>query len=214
MNILATFINNLKKYKMKFISKVAALLTLVLFSMQTNAQRIRTVSGNPEILKNENSLNVEFTYDNISVGKYSREEDYVKKKTDEYNSKDPGRGDNWARGWVADRQSRYEPKFMDLFIRESRMNISKDAKYTLIFKVKSLEPGYNIGISAMYGGRKNAEMDAVVDIVETADREKVLATITIDNAPGGTWGGYDYDTGSRIQESFAISGKKLAKYLK
>jgi hypothetical protein len=200
---------------MKMMSKFFALAVLVLFSMGTFAQRIKTTSGNPEILKNESSVNIEFTYDKISVGKFDREEDYIKKKTEEYNSREPGRGDIWAKNWINDRQARYEPKFIDLFMINSHMTVNKDAKYTLIFKTRSMEPGYNIGGGfGMYGGRKNAEIDAEAVVVETNDRSKVLCTITIENAPGGVWGGYDYDTGSRIAESYAISGKKLAKYMK
>lgn len=198
---------------MKMISKVFSVVALALFTLQANAQRIKTISGNPDILRNEASVNIEFTYENISVGKFSREEDYIKKKTDEYNSKEPGRGDMWAKNWVGDRTARYEPKFLDLFVIHSHKLISKDAKYTLIFKTRSIEPGYNIGISSMYGGRKNAEIDAEVWIVETANRSNKIAVITVENAPGGTWGGYDYDTGTRVTESYAISGKKLAKHI-
>jgi len=199
---------------MKLLNKCIAIITLVIFSMNANAQKIKTTEGDLSALKNETSINVEFTYDNISVGKFAVEADYIKKKTDEYNAKEPGRGDNWAKSWVNDRQARYEPKFIDLFTLNSHMTINKTAKYTLIFKTKSIEPGYNIAGGMMIGGRKNASLDAEVWIVETADKTKKIAVITIDNAPGGTWGGYDYDTGTRIAESYAISGKKLGKYIK
>ena len=199
---------------MKAIIKYVALLTLVFFSMNTYAQKIKTVEGNADVLKNESTINIEFTYENISVGKFDKEADYIKKKTDEYNAKEPGRGDIWAKNWINDRKARYEPKFMDLFVITAKMTISKDAKYTLIYKTKSIEPGYNIAGGMMIGGRKNASVDAEVWIVETADKTKKIAVLSVDNAPGGTWGGYDYDTGTRIAESYAIAGKKLAKYLK
>ena len=89
------------------------------------------------------------------------------------------------------------------------MNVMTEAKYTLIFKTLSIEPGYNIGIS-----RKNAEIDAEVWIVETANKTNKLATFTISNVPGGTAFGYDFDTGLRISEAFANAGKKLGKSLK
>jgi hypothetical protein len=199
---------------MKLLNKFAVILALVFFSFYTNAQKIKTTEGDVSVLKNETSINFEFTYDNISVGKFSKEEDYIKKKTDEYNAKEPGRGDSWAKSWIADRAARYEPKFIQLFTLTGNMTESKTAKYTLIFKTKSIEPGYNIAGGMMIGGRKNASLDAEVWIVETADKSKKIAVITIDNAPGGTWGGYDYDTGTRIAESYAISGKKLARYIK
>lgn len=198
---------------MKKITSVFAILAFSLFTLQADAQKIKTKEGDPSVLKNEANVNIEFTYDNISVGKFADEKDYIKKKTDEYNAKEPGRGDIWAKNWIADRQNRYEPKFIDLYMITSNKSVSKEAKYTLIFKTKSIEPGYNIAGGMMIGGRKNASLDAELWIVETANRSKTVAVITIDNAPGGTWGGYDYDTGTRIAESYAISGKKLAKYI-
>jgi hypothetical protein len=199
---------------MKSLSKILAASALVLFAMNASAQKIKTKEGDPSVIKNESNINIEFTYDNISVGKFDNEKDYIKKKTDEYNAKDPGRGDIWAKNWISDRQNRYEPKFTDLYTITSHKTLSKDAKYTLIFKTKSIEPGYNVaGGMVAFGGRKSAEVDAEVWIVETANRNNKIAVITIDNSPGGTWGGYDYDTGTRIAESYAMAGKKLAKYI-
>jgi len=199
---------------MKLITGALAVLAISFSSLSADAQKIKTTEGDVSALKSESSVNIEFTYDNISVGKFAKEEDYIKKKTDEYNSKEPGRGDTWAKSWISDRQARYEPKFIDLFTLSSGMTVKKDAKYTMIFKTKSIEPGYNIAGGMMIGGRKNAQVDAELWIVETADRSKTIAVITVENAPGGTWGGYDYDTGTRIAESYAISGKRLGKYIK
>ena len=199
---------------MRSIFKIAALSALLFSTVTVDAQKIKTKQGDPSVLKNEPNINIEFTYDNISVGKFDNEKDYIKKKTDEYNAKDPGRGDIWAKDWIADRKNRYEPKFNDLYMITSKKTINSSAKYTLIFKTRSIEPGYNVmGGMVAFGGRKNAEIDAEVWIVETANRNNVIAVITIDNAPGGTWGGYDYETGTRIAESYAMSGKKLAKYI-
>ena len=198
---------------MKSLTKIAAFLMLAFFSMNASAQKIKTTEGSFDVLKNETSINIEFTYENISVGKFDKEEDYIKKKKDEYNAKEPGKGDNWEKNWKDDRKQRYEPKFIELFTKTSGMSTNKDAKYTLIFKTKSIEPGYNTG-TGMIGGRKNASIDAEVWIVETADKTKKIAVLTVDNAPGGTFGGYDFDSGTRISESYAVSGKKLAKYIK
>lgn len=177
--------------------------------LQANAQKVKTTSGNPDILKAETSINIEFVYDNLSVGKFNNEKDYVNAKTAEYNKKEAGKGDTWAASWTRDKAARFEPKFIELFNINSGMMESNKAKYTLIFKTISIEPGYNIGIS-----RKNAEIDAEVWIVETDNRDKKVCTLTINNVPGGTAFGYDFDTGLRISEAYANAGKKLAKYLK
>lgn len=194
---------------MKLLLNCALSCSLILMTFAGNAQKLKLVSGDLSPLKNETSINIEFTYDNMSVGKFKTEQEYLDKKTAEYNKKESGRGDNWVKSWIADRQNRFEPKFIELFTKHSDMNESKKAKYTLIFKTTSTEPGYNIVIS-----RKNAQIDATVLIVETANRNNVIATISLDNALGRTFGGYDYDTGERIAEAYADAGKALGKYVK
>ena len=89
------------------------------------------------------------------------------------------------------------------------MTTDKNAKYTLIFHTTSIEPGFNIGIT-----RKNAYIDGEVLIVETANKDKVLARLTIEDARGKVFMGNDYDTGERISESYAKAGKELGQYLK
>lgn len=194
---------------MKKLKITLAAIAITCFALSAQSQRVKNTSGNDDILKSESTINIEFNYDNIQVGKYKTEPEYVAAKTAEYNKKEAGKGDSWAKSWANDKESRFEPKFIELFTRESGMTVSKDAKYTLIFKTTSIEPGYNIGIS-----RKNAEIDAEVWIVETANKENKLATFTISNVPGGTAFGYDFDTGLRISEAYANAGKKLGKFLK
>lgn len=193
---------------MQLIPKVAAALLLSVLCLPAAAQKIKLVDGDPSVLKDQKELNVEFTYDHLSVGKDS-EEDYVQKKTAEYNKKEPGKGDTWAKAWVADRASRYEPKFDELFNDNGdiRAGSFPNAKYTLIFHTTFIEPGFNVGVA-----RKNSYIDAEVLIVETANKGKTLAKISVDNAPGRMMG-FDFDTGMRITESYAVAGKKLAKFL-
>jgi len=194
---------------MKFLKSLVAVSVIVLSSIQASAQKVKNTSGNPEILKSESNISIEFSYDGLSVGKYKTEEEYIKAKTEEYNKKESGKGDSWAASWAKDKEARYEPKFIELFTANSGMAVNSQAKYTMIFKVRSIEPGFNIGIT-----RKNAELDAEVWIVETGNKSNKLATFTINNVPGGTPFGYDFDSGLRISEAFANAGKKLGKSLK
>jgi hypothetical protein len=194
---------------MKILKSSLLICLLAVLSFSSFAQKIRLKEGSLDILKNESFINVEFTYDNMSVGKYSKEQDYIDAKKQEYNKKEPGRGDTWAKSWVGDRKYRFEPKFNELFAESSKMTVSEKGKYTLIFHTTSTEPGYNIAIS-----RKNAYIDAEILIVETASKSKVIARLTLDNAPGRTAFGSDYDTGERISEAYAKAGKSLGKYIK
>lgn len=190
--------------------KASALILALCIAMSSFAQRIKIIEGDiPSDFKNQTSVNTEFTYENISVGKYDKEEDYIKAKTEEYNKKEPGRGDNWAKSWIADRKNRFEPKFDELFAKYSDLTLNKNAKYTIIFHTMFLEPGFNIGIT-----RKNATINGEALIVETANKSKVLAKISVDKAPGKSFWGNDYDTGERLSECYATAGRAIGKFVK
>lgn len=194
---------------MKLMTRFSAIIALLFVGLTTNAQRIKTTEGDLDALKSETSINIEFTYDNMSVGKFDKESEYIEKKKAEFNSKEPGKGDSWEKSWVSDRKTKFEPKFIELFEKSSGMAVKADAKYTLIFHTTSTEPGYNVYVS-----KKNAEIDGQVTIVETANRSKKVAVIDIKNAPGRTFSGYDFATGDRIVECYAVAGKKLGKHIK
>lgn len=194
---------------MKTSIKYAAILALVFFTLTANAQRFKVTEGDLSALKGETSYNIEFTYNDMSVGKFEHESEYIEKKKAEYNSKEPGRGDSWAKSWISDRKMVFEPKFIDLFEKTSDMTVKATAKYTIIFHTTTTEPGYNIYIS-----KKNAEIDAEATIVETANRSKIIAVISVKNAPGRTFSGNDFATGDRISECYAVAGKKLSKFIK
>jgi hypothetical protein len=170
------------------------------------AQRVKVKSGSLDVLKDQKSVNVEFTYDNMTVGKFDNEKAYVDKKTADYNKSEAGKGDTWAKNWVNDRKERYEPKFIELFSKASDKTVDDDAKYTIIFHTVHTEPGFNIGVM-----RKNAYIDAEVTVVETKNRNKEIAKLTITDIPGQDVVGFDFDTGWRISEAYAKAGKTLGK---
>ena len=174
------------------------------------SQKIKVVEGDLVALKGQTSIKTEFTYDNLTIGKDKTEEAYVAKKKDDYNKKEAGKGDKWAVDWVEDRKNRYEPKFRELLADQSGLTTTDDnATYTLIFKTTRIEPGFNIGIT-----RQPAFIDGEAWIVETANKEKVIAKITVFNSPGSQFGGYDFDTGVRIAEAYAKAGKEIGYLIK
>ena len=194
----------MKIYQPLVVFAATALLTLGAYS-----QKIKVTDGSLDVLKSEKDINIEYSYNNLAVGKFDKEADYVKNKTEELNKKEAGKGDKWAAAWVADRKNRFEPKFNELFTKTGEFNFDYKAKYTILFNTIFVEPGYNIGISA-----KNAYINAEFVIVETANRAKVLAKGTLNKAPGRSFWGNDFDTGERISEAYAMAGKALAKKIK
>jgi hypothetical protein len=190
--------------------KNTLLLVIALLSLSVlNAQHVKVTEGNLSPLKNEKEINLEFTYDNMRVGKYDKDEDYIAAKREEYNKKESGRGDTWAKSWVSDREYRFKPKFTELFEKNSEMTTKKEAKYTLIVHTTFTEPGFNVGV-----WKKSAEIDAEIIIVETANRGNVVAKLVVNKAPGRTFWGGDFDTGERLSEAYAVAGKVVGKYIR
>jgi hypothetical protein len=192
--------------------KVLLFLTLMLsLSEFTRAQKMKLASGNLAPIAKEKSIKIEFTYENMRVGKFDKESDYVSKRTKDFNEKESGRGDGWAQSWVNDRDARFEPKFRELYQKYSGMEtgVSTASTYTIILHTTFTEPGWNVGVMRAY-----AQINAVATVVETANPTKKIAEITIDKALGRDFWGADFDTGMRIQEAYADAGKALGKFIK
>ena len=180
-----------------------------ILSIQAMAIKFKVLGGSMDAVKNETQLNVVYDYSKMAVGKFDDEADYISKKKSDYNEKEAGRGESWAKAWKADRSKRFEPTFEELFNKHSektKVGSYPSAKYTLIFKTTFTEPGFNVHVM-----RKNASIDGEFWVVETANQGHVIAKVQMSDAPGRTFGGYDYDTGARIEECYAMAGKSFAK---
>jgi hypothetical protein len=195
---------------MKFLKTCTTLILASFFSSTfITAQEVNLSKGNLEILKGETTINIEFTYEKMSVGDYSKESEYIKKRTEELNEKSPGSGDAWAIKWQEDKVEKFEPKFILGFTKLNKITISKDAKYTLIFNTKALEPGYQAGIA-----KKNAGIDGTVTLVETANRAKKLAVLSVERPGENKFRGAAFDAGARIADAYYLTGQKVGKYIK
>ncbi|MFO7613128.1 MAG: hypothetical protein R6W71_00645 [Bacteroidales bacterium] len=189
-------------------------IAFILFTLQVSGQKIKVESGSFAALKDISTVEVEYVYDDMKVGKLS-EADYIQKKVSEYNDKEPGSGDSWLVAWESDRDARFHPRFEEEFnnqMKSRKVNLKvdkyEDSKYMLIVNTTFTEPGFNIGIT-----RKNASVNLEVYLVETDDPDNAIGKISIMNSPGRDAMGYDFDTGYRIQEAYAKAGKELAYYL-
>lgn len=195
--------------------KITILFTAMLISVAfASAQKVFISKGDLSQLKGQTKINVEFDYSNFGVGKFATEEEYVNKKVTDYNNKEAGKGDKWKNAWVADRESRFEPSFLELFNKyteKAGLVASKDndeAEYTMIVKIKFIEPGFNI-----YVTRKYASLNADIIFVKNSDKENPIGTLSALNMPGRTYGADDYDAGVRISEAFAKCGKDVGAFL-
>lgn len=190
--------------------KKTLLILMVALTSAAYAQKIKLVEGDLSVLKDQKGVKTIFSYDDMSVGKFPKEADYIAKKKADYNAKEPGNGDKWEKAWYDDRKERFEPKFRELFAEYSGMStVAEDAPYTLIFKTTKTEPGWNVGVT-----RAAAFIDGEAWIVKSDSPDKAIAKITITKAPGRDVFGYDFETGARLQESYAKAGKELGAFIK
>ncbi len=191
---------------MKKVLTLLGVAILLLFMLPAaHAQKFKVLEGDIKALNSIPGLKTEYVYTPMSVGKFEDEADYLSKKVKEYNEKEAGKGDRWKKSWIADRKKRFEPSFEELFNKHAKSaQISPGGIYKMIMHTTFTEPGYNVVVH-----RKNASIDATFTILDPSGN--VVAKIQMSGAPGRSFGGNDYDTGERIEESYAMAGKALAK---
>jgi hypothetical protein len=189
-------------------SKIIFATVLLFFSINAPAQEVFLTRGDLAILKGETTINIELTYEKMSVAEFGKEAAYIKKKTEELNTKEPGSGDSWAIKWEEDKKTIFVEKFVLGFTKQNKMTVNKEAKYTLIFNTRALEPGYQIGIS-----KKNAGVDGNVTIVETANRDKKLIVLLVQRAEDSKWRGAAFDAASRIGDAYYLDGQKVGSFI-
>ncbi|WP_430405489.1 hypothetical protein [Fluviicola sp.] len=190
-----------------------SLLFVAGIGLNSMAQKIRTESGDLSFLKGQTELNIQYDFSDFQVGGFSSEAEYKNKKIKEYNEKEAGRGDTWEKSWERDKKERFPNKFEELFDKGLTGKIhaaqnNEKATYTLIVKTTFIEPGFNIGVM-----RRSAAVAFEYIFVESGDESKVLAKLKQPDVPGSQFGGYDYDTGARVSESYAKGAKMLAAYM-
>lgn len=197
---------------MKKFTFVAPFILLFVIFQTALGQRIDLRSGDVSVLSGQKTVNVVYDYTGFGVGKFATEQEYLDKKAAEYNAKEAGKGDEWKKTWVTDRENKYQPKFEELFNKGLdgkglKIEEGSGAKYTFIVHTTFLEPGFNVGVM-----RKNAYVNYKIDLVETSGKKSV-GEMVLNNVPGGQFGGFDFDAGTRIAESYAKAGKVLAAFL-
>ena len=175
----------------------------------SHAQKVTLKSGTLDFLSALSEIRVEYTYDDMMVGKM-KEADYIAKKVKEYNEKEPGKGDTWQQAWVEDRTAKFQPRFQEAFNNffvfaavNFRINPDAGGDYKMVVHTSFTEPGFNI-----YMTSKNASINAEVTFYDASNAE--IAKVIITNSPGSGIFELDYDTGIRIQEAYANAGRSLA----
>jgi hypothetical protein len=179
----------------------------------------KLISGDVKVLKGQTIINLQFDYSKVAVGKFKSEDDYIANGVAERNKKKAGSGDEWAEKWKSDRKNRFNPAFEKEFndaVRAYGVKGKEDAveaKYTLICRTTFVEPGFNASMAVSFA-KKPAYVEMTVDLVETSNPEAILATIELKKVESKSMGGYDYDTGGRIESCYERAGDMTGSFLK
>ena len=206
--------------------KISVLILTGIFAFavsQVSAQKLK--SGDLSVLKGQKVISLQFDYSKMKVGKYDDEEQYIRDGIDARNKKKPGTGDDWAVKWRNDKAERFQPAFVEKFNDkagdcglEVQQNL-KDSKYTMIVHTDFLEQGVE---TVVMGTAKLASIDLTIDIVESSDPSKVVATIQSSGnkskSGSTTVGGVSvnkeaYDPGLRVAECYETAGKSIGKMI-
>jgi hypothetical protein len=175
---------------------------------QGHTQEITLVQGSFKILIDEKTVDLEFTYDSLQVGKFKNESDYVKKKVSEINKKYPGKGDSWALQWIAQRKEYFEPWFIKAFKASSGKDTSLTSRYILIFNTNYIEQGFS---SAAILVHKNPEIRGELVLVDSKDRSKIIAKAKITKAIGKA--GPHFETGEHLEGAYAEAGDSAGAFV-
>lgn len=196
---------------MKLLKRLTLIAFLFTAISRGYAQKIELLEGDLSSLKSEKSIDITFTYDSIQMGGkgHPSESEYVAKKTAEYNKKEAGKGDQWAKEWKDDRESLYQPAFTKIFQQMSGLEMNAKAKYTLIFKTTFTEPGFNIMVH-----QEPAQINGIALIVESANKSHVIAKLGVTKAKGRSFWGNDFNTGERLAEAYEAAGSQLGYWIK
>jgi hypothetical protein len=180
----------------------------LLFTIHAKAQDVKLASGKIEVLKGVDSFQIVFDYSKLSVGDAGREANYIKMKKVEAEKKSLGSAYAWEEKWINDKSNKYEPKFVEEFLKSSDIQIGNfpDTRYQLIFKPMLLEPGHNSGIR-----NKGANLNAEAWIVESSNPKKAIVKIKIEDASAK--GKYDQDPGIRIADAYGDAARALSRFL-
>ncbi len=208
--------------------KGTLMLMAVFMISSVNLAAQKLTSGSLDAIKGEKTLNVMFEYSDITIGNWANpfatgkgmpEKEYVEKKTSELNAKNPGDGDRWAQAWQDDRTRLFQPAFIQAFNEKLEKSgiVGKenapDARYTILVKTFFVDPGWNIGVS-----KKEAYISLLIDVAETADHSKVVASVEMKNVLKKVQVSYgdmtfDFAVGQRLQACYEQAGISFGKFL-
>ena len=185
---------------------------LIALAVSTFAIAQKPTQGSFAALKGITEFNVVFDYENLKVDKFKTEEDFLNDKMAKREEK--GSAEDFKTSWFADREAKYEPKFIECFNAASRRNgvtVQKDlssANYTMVVKTTWIYPGYNVGVMD-----QPAKLKVTITVFPTNDPSNIVVSVPYLKVQSVDVMGMEYNSGSRIASAYCTLARQHAKAL-
>ena len=184
------------------------MLCLGFASWQAMAQKELPMTGDFSIMQSQKQINVVFRYDKMKIGEFPDEEDYIKHRMKEYETKKAGKGAEWLREWKEIRVNAENSFVKGMNKKLKKLGIyfcleNETASYTLILEANSLEIGWSGGfVSAAAVMRWN------ISLCKTDDLTHPVASIE-------TFGVGDAESvKKRLASTYLSTAYRFAKILR
>lgn len=161
--------------------KLLLLAFMVMVTTVFGQEKMKLVSGDFGVLKDQTDVNVEVKFENVLFMKENITEAQYLENRKKQVLDNPKRGEaawnEWIGEWEKYKKEEYITRFMK-GLNVSSKNIlfrnDKPAKYTLILNTKWIFPGWHAGLVAM-----STEISGNIQLVETDNPSVVLATVEL-----------------------------------
>ena len=174
-------------------------------------QKIVILSGNPEAFKKAGSFHVTFDYTDLKVDGYDNEQAYIAYMMDDAEKRKKGSSENWLKKWYSNRDTVYQPKFMELFSKYGAAKFKADTvqngqPYIMVLHTQFVAIGFNKNFT-----KSPTYINALVTIKGSSNADPLV--ISMENIIGDeAFSSYSPDF-RRIEEAYAKCGKELARFL-
>lgn len=181
------------------------------FSFSAHAVKISYVSGDREAILAETEFDLAYDNREMKVGAFRTEEEFIRYERVRLSQQQSmQRADEWEKGWRANFETTYRPKFETLINKRENIHVeegNQNARYRLILKTTFIEPGFNVGIA-----KKPAYISVQFIFVERENPSKEIARFQATRVPGSDGVGFDFAVGQRVGEAYGKTGKMMAAY--
>lgn len=195
------------------------LLLLVFMIMMTTVfgqEKMKLVSGDFGVLKDQTDVNVEVRFENVLFMKENITEAQYLENRKKQVMDNPKRGETAWNEWIGEWEKYKKENYVDRFLKGLNASGKKEifkkddsAKYTLILNTKWIFPGWHAGLVAM-----PTQMSGNIQLVETKNPSVILATVQLNK--------YDRFSGmdvtvmeyGRLAAAYESIGKVLSRQIK